>query len=169
MPKRRRSMLAVKTVLHPTDFSERAGAAFELAAAVARDYNARLILLHVAVPPKTEARGMAPDPVRLEDYQRSLDDRLRWLRAGRIPTIPTEALLKVGDPAKEILATAAERGADLIVMGAHGRTAAGRLLMGSVAEDVGRRATCPVLTVRAPFPRKVRAPETRAVEALQTT
>jgi nucleotide-binding universal stress UspA family protein len=159
-------MLAVKTVLHPTDFSERAGAAFELAAAVSRDYGARLILLHVAVPPKTEANGTLPDPARLEEYQRTLDDRMRWLRAGRIPTILTEVVLKVGDPVKEILATAAERGADLIVMGAHGRTAAGRLLMGSVAEDVGRRATCSVLTVRAPFPRKVREP--RTVEAVQT-
>jgi nucleotide-binding universal stress UspA family protein len=51
-----------------------------------------------------------------------------------------------------ILRVAEEIHADLIVMGTHGRTGLGRLLMGSVAEQVVRRAPCPVLTMKAPFP-----------------
>jgi universal stress protein A len=57
-----------------------------------------------------------------------------------------------GDPAEMILRVAEEVHADLIVMGTHGRTGLSRLLMGSVAEQVVRRAPCPVLTMKAPFP-----------------
>jgi nucleotide-binding universal stress UspA family protein len=58
--------------------------------------------------------------------------------------------LKEGDPAAEILRLAQEARVDLIVMGMHGRTGLGRLLMGSVAERVVRQAPCPVLTVKVP-------------------
>jgi nucleotide-binding universal stress UspA family protein len=69
--------------------------------------------------------------------------------------IRVEHHLREGDPATEILALAQEIGCDLIVIGTHGRTGVGRLLMGSVAEAVLRRAPCPVLTVKglpAPVP-----------------
>jgi nucleotide-binding universal stress UspA family protein len=67
--------------------------------------------------------------------------------------VPVEhQLLFVGDPAAEILRVAQAVKADLIVLGTHGRTGLGRLLMGSVAEQVVRRAPCPVVTVKAPLP-----------------
>jgi len=59
-----------------------------------------------------------------------------------------EHRLGEGDPATVILEVAEETGAGLIVMGTHGRTGLGRLVMGSVAEQVLRTAPCPVLTVR---------------------
>ena len=59
-----------------------------------------------------------------------------------------ERVLREGNPAEEIVRLAGERGCDLIVMGTHGRRRLGRLLMGSVAEQVLRRAPCPVLTVK---------------------
>jgi nucleotide-binding universal stress UspA family protein len=58
--------------------------------------------------------------------------------------------LQWGDPEQVILQTAQNQKADMIVMGTHGRTGLRRLLMGSVAEHVLRRATCPVLTIRQP-------------------
>jgi nucleotide-binding universal stress UspA family protein len=63
-----------------------------------------------------------------------------------------------------ILHFAREVPADLVVMGTHGRTGLGRVLMGSVAEQVVRKAPCPVLTVTAPFP--AAAPGVTAGEAL---
>jgi hypothetical protein len=63
-------------------------------------------------------------------------------------------LLLVGDPASAILRVTQELPADLIVMGTHGRTGLGRLLMGSVAEQVVRKAPCPVVTVKTPLPEK---------------
>jgi nucleotide-binding universal stress UspA family protein len=66
-------------------------------------------------------------------------------------TIRTERRYEEGEPVAEILLTAKECGADLIVMGTHGRTGLARLLMGSVADQVVRRAECPVVTVKVPF------------------
>jgi nucleotide-binding universal stress UspA family protein len=61
-----------------------------------------------------------------------------------------DRLVLEGLPAAEILGLAQKVRSDLIVMGTHGRTGLGRLLMGSVAEQVVRHARCPVLTVKAP-------------------
>jgi nucleotide-binding universal stress UspA family protein len=78
---------------------------------------------------------------------------LRKALAAVVPTDPAvehEHRLLYGDPASEIVRLAGEEQVDLIVMGTHGRTGLMRLLMGSVAEAVVRRAPCPVLTIREP-------------------
>ena len=69
-----------------------------------------------------------------------------------------------GYAAAEILRVAAETKCDLIMMGTYGRTGLGRLLMGSVAEQVVRKADCPVLTIRAPLLKAESATETLAQE-----
>jgi nucleotide-binding universal stress UspA family protein len=66
------------------------------------------------------------------------------------PNVPYEHKLLVGDPATSIVDLAESEGVDLIVLGSHGRTGLTRLLMGSVAEAVVRKAKCPVLTVKQP-------------------
>ncbi len=141
-------MLAIRTVLHPTDFSERSEFAFRLACSLARDYGARLVVLHVAEPPTAvagEGVVMLPPAFDLEP----LRERLQQLRPEDLK-IPVEHRLVQGDAATEILRVAGEAKCDLIVMGTHGRTGLGRLLMGSVAEQVVRKASCPVLTVKTP-------------------
>jgi nucleotide-binding universal stress UspA family protein len=144
-------MLAIRTVLHPTDFSERSDLAFRLACSLARDYGARLIVLHVAEPPVAVAGEgvlLIPTPADLEP----LRERLGGLRP-RDPKVPVEHRLAEGNAAAEILRVAEEAKCDVIVLGTHGRTGLARLLLGSVAEQVLRRASCPVLTVRAaPLP-----------------
>jgi len=143
-------MLAVNTILHPTDFSERSQYAFWLACSLARDYGARLVVLHVAVPAVVYGEGVVvpPSPEELRAATQEQLDRLQAPRAD----VRAERRLAEGDAVEEILRVAKEANADLIVMGTHGRTGLGRLLMGSVAEQVVRRASCPVLTVKAPFP-----------------
>ncbi|MEK7715145.1 MAG: universal stress protein, partial [candidate division NC10 bacterium] len=64
--------------------------------------------------------------------------------------IPVRWALEVGVPFEEIVKAAEKEGADMIVMGTHGRSGLNRLLLGSVAERVIRLAPCPVLTVRQP-------------------
>lgn len=143
-------MLAIQTVLHPTDFSERSEFAFRLACSLARDYGARLIVLHVAEPPMAVAGEgvlMLPPTFDLEP----LRERLQQLRPAE-PKVPVEHRLIQGDAATEILRVAEETKCDVIVLGTHGRTGLGRLLMGSVAEQVVRRAPCPVVTVKTPLP-----------------
>jgi nucleotide-binding universal stress UspA family protein len=63
---------------------------------------------------------------------------------------PVEYRITQGDAAAEILRLAEETKCDLIAMGTHGRTGLERLVVGSVAETVMRKAHCPVLTVRSP-------------------
>jgi nucleotide-binding universal stress UspA family protein len=143
-------MLPFRTILHPTDFSEPSQRALQLACSLARDQGARLVLVHVAARPAA-VYGEAiliPEP---EDYLKPLKRQLDQLP---VPdsTVAVERRLEEGDAVPDILRVAQETGADLIVMGTHGRTGLGRLLMGSVAEQVVRKAPCPVLTVKTPLP-----------------
>jgi nucleotide-binding universal stress UspA family protein len=170
-------MLPVRTILHPTDFSEAADYAYRLARVVARDCGARLIVLHIAgvhvdVSPVVYTEMGAPFilPGDYQGYHAALRDQLRERsdpsgdflkdheskkaqlhdRFNGGHKISVETRLEHGDAAEEILRVAEEVGCDLIVMGTHGRSGLGRLLMGSVAEAVLRRARCPVLTVKSP-------------------
>ncbi len=144
-------MLAIKTVLHPTDFSDNSRAAFQLACALAHDYGARLVVAHVARRPVITPL-VGPLPPQPETYQEELTEQLKGLQAAA-PEVRMEPRLMLSeDPAGEILRLAAEVECDLIVLGTHGRTGLGRVLLGSVAEQVLRRAPCPVLTVKMPLP-----------------
>jgi nucleotide-binding universal stress UspA family protein len=144
-------MLAIRTILHPTDFSERSEYAFRLACSLARDHGARLLVLHVVPPPQSVGYGEMPVTFPLSpDYREELEDKLRQFKSAD-PKLRVECRLEEGFAANEILRTAQETEADLIVMGTHGRTGLGRLLMGSVAEQVVRKASRPVLTVKAPI------------------
>jgi nucleotide-binding universal stress UspA family protein len=132
--------------LHPTDFSEHSESAFRLACALAWDYKARLVLLHVLPPPMViYAGGLAP-----ADMWRDTDEakgRLRRMEA-EAHRVRVESLVMEGDPVDMILRAAEETQSDVIVMGTHGRTALARLVLGSVAEGVLRKAHCPVLTAK---------------------
>jgi nucleotide-binding universal stress UspA family protein len=142
-------MLPIHTVLHPTDFSARSKSAFDLACALARDYHARLVVIHVK-PPKLsggEVHALITTPEEVAQERQAELDHLQ----PPDPSTHIERLLKDGDAATEILRTSKEISSDLIVMGTHGRTGLSRLLMGSVAEAVSRKAHCPVLTVKHPF------------------
>jgi len=146
-------MLPIRTILHPTDFSERSVYALHLACALTRDYGARLVVLHVAAAPLIiAAEGALPlEPDSVARAEKDQLDRLDVPDVG----VRAERQLAEGDPVTEILRVAGEIHADLIVMGTHGRTGLERLLLGSVAELVMRKAPCPVLTSRTPFPETV--------------
>jgi nucleotide-binding universal stress UspA family protein len=144
-------MWPIKTILHPTDFSEGSQDAFRLACSVARDQGARLVILHVTSIPDLAYTGYGSpgSPLAVEEYLAKAQQNLKRLRSPD-PQLPVEHRLEEGDPALEILRVAAEAKADLIVMGTHGQTGLRHLLMGSVAEQVVRKAPCPVLSLRTP-------------------
>ena len=142
-------MLALRAILHPTDFSAHSRPALELACALARDHGGRLVLLHVH-PPEIVYGEMAPIIEEPAAVRAALKEELDlWRPTDR--SVPTDCVLKEGNPATTIVETAKELHADLIVMGTHGRSGVGRLLLGSVAEVVLRKAPCPVLTVKVPL------------------
>ena len=152
-------MTPVRKILVPVDFSEGARAAMELAAAFARPFEAAIELYHVWQPPPLVPVPLvvvSPEqgrPLTLEQLARTeagtqmkdLVDALHRLGIGSVTS-----RVGVGDPAHEILDLARVGKFDLIVMGTHGRHGIAHALLGSVAEKVVRRATCPVLTVRSP-------------------
>jgi len=142
-------MFTLRTILHPTDFSQSADQALLLASSLARDHGAGLIILHVAIPPMSAYGGVMTPPPPPQDYRRLAEEQLHQVQVPGTP-IEVERRLEVGLPAEVILRVAQEVHCDLIVMGTHGRTGLGRLLMGSVAEQVLRQARCPVLTVKCP-------------------
>jgi nucleotide-binding universal stress UspA family protein len=152
-------MTRFRTILHPTDFSPGSAAAFDYACDLARDYDARLIVLHAVgpiVPVAADGMIVSPDLDELREIARKQLDAIRPANSA----VRVERAVREGPSTQAILEAAAEFRADLIVMGTHGRTGFRRLVLGSVTEEVLRKAPCPVLTVKVP------APETpRAVEA----
>lgn len=143
-------MLPIKTILHPTDFSKQSRNAFEVACALARDYGAKLIVTHVVAPPVI-VFGEGVIAPEMENTRPQLQKQLQQVLP-RQGTIAIEHYLIDGDMAPEIVRMAKEHHCDVIVMGTHGRTGVGRMLLGSVAEQVVRRAPCPVLTIKTPQP-----------------
>jgi nucleotide-binding universal stress UspA family protein len=135
-------MLRVGTILHPTDYSDQSKNALNIACALTRDYGSRLVLLHVAMMPFTDRYEIA-SPESVQKYETEQLNKLEL----PIHTVRAERRCVVGDPASEILRVAKEIQADMIVLGTHGRTGVKRLLMGSVAEQVLRKAPCMVLTI----------------------
>jgi nucleotide-binding universal stress UspA family protein len=143
-------MYTIRKILQPTDFSEQAAAAFRLACSLARQHGAELVVLHVIPPPLTWGEAVARLPP--DGYEDQLWREYLTPMQPTEPGVRLERRLDEGDPPQKIVAAAGELGCDLIVMGTHGRGALGRLLMGSVADKVLRKAPCPVLTVRSSYP-----------------
>ncbi|MGB9382836.1 universal stress protein [Candidatus Binatus sp.] len=139
-----------RKILCPIDFSEHSLAALEVALKVVQQNDAKLYLLNVA-PTLAGSAGLQPVP--MDPYpQLEKDGQQQLARVGRekIPAaVRYETLVLSGDPAEQVLDTARNIGADLIVMGTHGRTGLVHLVLGSVAERVVREAPIPVLTAHA--------------------
>lgn len=158
-------MLPFKTILFATDFSAASNVAFSVASALARDYRARIVAVHVIEPVKAGFAEFTSYIGPEEDKDKARE----MLHALKAPgaNAAIEYRLVEGDPADVIAVLAKDIGADLIVLGTHGRSGFTRLVMGSVAEEVLRHAPCPVLTVRGSAPIKeeerVDAPEAVAI------
>ncbi|MDC0936223.1 universal stress protein [Pirellulales bacterium] len=145
--------MKLNSILFPTDFSESSDAALGYASALAAENGATLYIVHVADDSPAYFAGYAgfsfvPDvPATLEREMRSMLDDVKPSRAG----VNLQRRYLRGAAVSEIVAFADREKVDLIVMGTHGRTGISRVLMGSIAEGVLRKATCPVLTVKTPM------------------
>ena len=146
-------MLALKTVLVPTDFSEASESALRYGKAMAEAFGASLHVVHVmedllahawAAEVYVSSMPQLRDEIEKESRQR-LDTLLTDAERA---TLRAETALLAGNPFLEIIRYAKAHGVDLIVMGTHGRGPIAHMLLGSVAEKVVRKSPCPVLTVR---------------------
>ena len=143
----------IRCILMPTDFSECSHEALDYAVFIAKTFRAEVHLLHVIHFP---AHGINPklfNPIK--EIQKEETDKLNGLKEQiRHQCQNVYLLCREGSPPMEILKAADQIPADLIVMGTHGRTGLAHTLMGSVAERVVQKASCPVLTVRWKGPPK---------------
>lgn len=138
-------MLRIQTILFPTDFSDEAAHALEVARSLARDHQAKIVLMHATMPvAAVEVYIAQPD---IDELRAQSLKQLKAVAAG-ISDIPVETEVLMGEPGQMIIGLAEKLSADLIVMGTHGRGGVSRLLLGSVADYVLRHAPCPVLTIK---------------------
>lgn len=135
-------------LLVPVDFSPDADWALDYALHLAVRLGAGVTLLHVVYTIRMTEVDVTPYLAEVEAQSRQeLQVRLQRVREAGLTG---EVRLAHGVPFREIVASAVAVGADLIIMGTHGRTGLQHLLLGSVTEKVVRLAPCPVLVTRRP-------------------
>ena len=147
-------MVNIKKILCPVDYSVSSSEAMKYAAHIAGEEGAKVYLLHVidvrsyGHESPLDIEMPKPSPENLERVKKELVEDLFQEKGGK--GVDVEGMVVMGKPVEEILKVAKEQEMDLIVMGTHGRTGIPHVIVGSVAENIVRKAPCPVLTVRQP-------------------
>ncbi len=145
-------MINLKRILVATDFSDHSSVAVKYGAAFAKAFDAEVILCHVVEAPDLISQipptGEGYFPPNFQEQQRLAAEKEcqkilteAGITNGRVLTVE-------GSPFFEIVRAAKSEDADLVIVGTHGRGAIAHVLLGSVAEKVVRKASCPVLAVR---------------------
>ncbi len=136
-----------KTILCPVDFDDNSLAALDKAVELANHFKSAVLLLHVL--PIVINIGEIPPPRALyEDQEKAARAKLEDIAKAKLAGLGHQSLLYVGDIISSILEAQKQHRPDLLVIATHGRKGLKRLVLGSVAEGIVRKATCPVLTIR---------------------
>ena len=150
----------IKRILYATDFSPASRAALPIVCALARRYNSQVYLANVR--PALPYAVAAPEAACLAENQRERQARKEMdnlLHSEEMKGVAATLLVESGDPAEEVQRAVRDYDIDLAVVGTHGRTGLMRLLMGSLAEELFRNLSCPVLTVGPHLARRFEHPE----------
>ncbi|MDL2279730.1 universal stress protein [Desulfovibrio sp. OttesenSCG-928-G11] len=143
-------MPTIKKILCAVDLSEMSAKIAACAIAMANAFSAELLVLYVA-PSSVLYSAFEVQPKGMETFMdelaRGAEKQMRKVMDELFSSLPAQGRVLTGYPADEVLGEAERFGADLIVMGTHGRKGVDLLLFGSVAEKVVKGADVPVLTV----------------------
>jgi nucleotide-binding universal stress UspA family protein len=144
-------MKQFSTILFANDFSAGSDYAFDYALSLAKKYSSKLLIVHVINEP-VDLRGFYVPHISFENLEKEIEEgaekmMTRFCNDNLADFGNFEKFIISGVPHLEIVKKAEESGADLIIMGTHGRKGVDHLLFGSTAEQVVRNAGCPVMTV----------------------
>lgn len=139
--------LTLKNILFLTDFSEPSEGAIPFAIAIAREYEAKLHALHILIPFPLGYASTESAAAVIDGFEEVAQTEMQRLDS-QLVGVPHETIIVRGESVwlcvEKILS---DRAVDLVILGTHGRTGAMKLLLGSVAEEIFRRASVPVLTI----------------------
>jgi nucleotide-binding universal stress UspA family protein len=140
------SRIQFGNILLATDFSPAAMRAIPVAKAIARNYHSNIVALHVRGPVVNPMTPPAAWPMVLE-AEKQKDEQRRGELLSYFAGIPATARIEEGDILSHLEEAIKNDHVELVVVGTHGRTGFGKLILGSVAEQILRTVRCPVLTV----------------------
>lgn len=154
--------MQIQRILCPIDFSEPNEAANQYASLLAKMSGAKLIYLHIWLPDTPYGSYVYMDVDEEQEKDRERLEQIKPTQEG----VSASYVIEFGAPAQRIVEYANENHIDLIVMPTHGRTGLRRVLMGSVTEEVVRKAECPVLAVKpgSAIPDRIDNPAETSVE-----
>lgn len=162
-----RTRIELKNVLFATDLSDAASAAIPYAKEVAKRYSAHLFVLHVRPPvvnPMTPPQTWATT----EEIAKIEDERRREELTAQFTETNADILIQEGDVQSVLTSTIDKKKIDLVVIGTRGRSGIKKFFLGSVAEEIFRQVSCPVLTV-GPHASSAHAPDGRPRKILYAT
>jgi nucleotide-binding universal stress UspA family protein len=143
-------MITIKSILCPMDFSDASRNAYRYACEFARAMGSKVVLLNV-IEPRPIAADMSLNYIPLEEdlAAAAREDFIPLISESETKGVDVSADVMIGIPAEVILQQIVDLDVSMLIMGSHGKTGLSRLLMGSVAEAVVRKAAVPVLIVKA--------------------
>jgi nucleotide-binding universal stress UspA family protein len=153
--------LTFKNILVATDFSEASTHALQCAAVITDQNQAQLVVLHALLPEPRAAIPLDPLPARADRDLSEAKLRLEGVASSELLRhLHHKEVLERGPVWEVVLDVIQRERIDLLVLGTHGRKGLKKLVLGSIAERLFRRAPCPVLTVG---PSAVRSRQIRRV------
>jgi nucleotide-binding universal stress UspA family protein len=148
-------MLSFNAIVVPTDFSDHSLRALAYAIGLAEKYEASVNMIYVHEPALqvSDMAWVGVDERSLkEEHVKQAHGNIERIKREQIPTgLSARVEVRTGNAVDEIIRYADEVNADMIVMATHGRSGLSHILMGSTAEQVIRKASCPVLTLKHPM------------------
>ena len=136
-------MAMIKKILAPTDFSDLSARGVRYACQLAKEVGAELVVINIVTLDESNVANKR----EVERHKQELDEFMTDKVAGAGSDLIIRKVVEPGQPYSTIVYWAANEGIDLIVTSSHGRSGLSRVLMGSVAEEIMRKSTCPVLVV----------------------
>ena len=162
-----RTAVGFRNILYATDFSAAAANAIPYVKRIAKHYEANLVALNVHTP---TVNPMTPPQAwpALEEAEKAIEQEHREVLLRTFEGIPTQVVIEEGSIEENLQAAIEKYHIDLLVIGTRGRTGLGKLLLGSVAEEILRTVACLVLTV-GPYADQTRGTNGQVREILFAT